>query len=166
MPFSTKMSLAFFSFVLTIASKRKGSYEVGVDFRFSRCSLKISFTLFLFIVRNGAKSSVQPVVTVRLNQPPITDPKTKVMRQDVGGRQIGSDQVQQRGVKSLRHTFKELAAKLSRGLPAFTVRLSEVTSNETFLTVSMEGNKRWSELAHQSQVRDRNSTESSTLSIV
>jgi hypothetical protein len=101
-----------------------------------------------------------------LNQPPITDPKTKVMRQDVGGRQIGSDQVQQRGVKSLRHTFKELAAKLSRGLPAFTVRLSEVTSNETFLTVSMEGNKRWSELAHQSQVRDRNSTESSTLSIV
>ncbi len=67
-----------------------------------------------------------------------SDPKTEVMRQDVGGRQIGSDQVQQRGVKSLPHTFKELAAKLS-SLPAFTMRLGEVTLKETFLTVSMEG---------------------------
>jgi len=63
----------------------------------SRCKLKISFALFLFVVRNRAKSPIQPVVAVRLDEPPTTDPKAEVMRQDVGGRQIGSDQVQQRG---------------------------------------------------------------------
>ncbi len=94
--------------------------------------------LHLFGLRDVAKTSVQPVVAVRLNESASAEAKPKVVRLDLRCRLLRPDEVKQRGVESLGCELYELASKLSRRLPALTVRLSKVTADKTAATVSVE----------------------------
>ena len=92
MPLLMRISFAFFSFVSS-ATKHKGSFDVGVDVLHR--SLLIPLALVFLVLRNGAKTSVQPVITVSLDEPSSADPKPEVVLFDFGHHQICSDEIEQ-----------------------------------------------------------------------
>ena len=75
--------------------------------------LTIDVALRLLVLRDVAKSSIQPVVAVRLSKSTPSKTKPEVVRLDDLGRLFRPDEVEQRGVEALSCGFQELTPKLS-----------------------------------------------------
>ena len=75
--------------------------------------LTIDVALGLFVLRDVAETSIQPIVAVSLGESTPSETKPEVVGLDDLGRLFRPNEVEQRGVETLSSKLHELAPKLS-----------------------------------------------------